>query len=290
MPKQQILFIINPISGSGKPIDWESLIPSHLDTNQFDYQIKYTKRKGDGIKISSDAAKKETDIVCAVGGDGTINEVAQGLINSNSSLAIIPRGSGNGLARHFSIPVTPSKALHTINRGKSHNMDVGYLNKKLFLCVAGIGFDATVAKAFDEFGKRGLLSYALLSVKKFFAYRPFNYSITIDQKEIKTKAFLIAFANASQFGNNAYIAPEAKTDDGLLNLTIIKPFPLWATPDIILKTFNKKIHQSKYTESYTFRSLTLKSNNPTTHIDGEPIDVDGSISVSLNSNSLKIIY
>ncbi|UXX79638.1 diacylglycerol kinase family lipid kinase [Reichenbachiella carrageenanivorans] len=290
MTKQRIRFVINPISGTGRVIKWSALIQQYLDSKQFDYEIKYTSAQGDATTLAIEAANQNIDIVCAVGGDGTINEVAQGLVNTTTSLAILPRGSGNGLARHFTIPTKPTQAILQLNQGKVHHMDAGLINDKLFLCVAGIGFDATVAHAFDAFGKRGLLSYAWLSLKAFLSYKPYTYNIRMDQQSIRTKAFLLTFANASQFGNNAYIAPEAHTNDGLLNLTVIKPFPLWATLGLLIKTFNKKLHLSKYCESYTFNTLTLQSDNPQTHIDGEPLLQTEELQVQVQPNCLKIFY
>ncbi|MEP2026063.1 MAG: YegS/Rv2252/BmrU family lipid kinase [Reichenbachiella sp.] len=290
MPKQQILFVINPISGIGKPLDWESLISSNLDANRFNSSIKYTQAKGDATRFAQEAVRNNTDIVCAVGGDGTINEVAQGLNKSDTALAIIPRGSGNGLARHFSIPMHPIKAIKRLNTSKIQLMDTGLLNSKLFLCVAGMGFDATIAKAFDQFGKRGLLSYAWLSVYNFFTFQPATYNIVMDEVKVNTKAFLVTFANASQFGNNAFISPTAQTNDGWLNLVIIKPFPIWSMLGIILKVFNKKLPQSKYCESYKFKSLKLESSDSIAHIDGEPFDSGQPITVKIESNSLKILY
>lgn len=290
MPKQSILFVINPISGSGKTIHWESLITTHLDISQFNFQIEYTQAPGDATILAKEAAKNGTDVVCAVGGDGTINEVAQGLINTNTALAIVPRGSGNGLARHLSISVNPILALKKINSSKKNSIDVGLLNGKLFLCVAGMGFDATVARAFDQFGKRGFLSYAWISVRSYFSYQPQTYTLVFDQKKITTKAFLIAFANASQFGNNAYIAPSAQINDGLLNLVIVKPFPIWSAPSLIFQVFNKSILRSKYCETYLFKSLQLKTPHPTTHLDGEPIASEQSTEVSALSGALKVLY
>ncbi|SMD33223.1 lipid kinase, YegS/Rv2252/BmrU family [Reichenbachiella faecimaris] len=290
MPKQQILFVINPVSGSGKSFDWKSLISDNLDSTRFNYNIRFTQAQGDAIIFTREAVGRGIDIICAVGGDGTINEVAQGLINTSSALAIIPRGSGNGLARHFKIPTDPAKAIKKLSASQLHSIDTGLLNEKLFLCVAGLGFDATVAKAFDQFGKRGLLTYAWLSIRNFFTYRAENYTITLDQKKIITQAFLIAFANASQFGNNAYIAPTASTDDGLLNLVIIKPFPIWSIFGLISKVFNKKIHLSKYCDSYLFQSLKIESPNSIAHIDGEPVDSGQQVQVSVRPNSLNILY
>lgn len=290
MAKQHILFIINPISGSGSKISWESLIRETLDHSKFSFQIQYTKSKGHAVQLSKDAANAAIDIVCAVGGDGTINEVAQGMMGSTTPMAIIPRGSGNGLARHFSIPTKPRSALENLNCAKQTTMDVGVFDHSIFLCASGIGFDAAVAKAFDQFGKRGFISYAWLSLKAYLAYKPNTYEIELDQKRLSKSAFLIAFANASQFGNDALIAPEATTDDGLLNLVIIKPFSVWEAPSIIFKTFRGTIHKSKYCETITFKNLTITTNDHIAHVDGEPVEINKKIHLSIRPKSLKIVY
>lgn len=290
MAKQHIAFIINPIAGGSKPLDWDLLIDTNLDHSKFNYQIYYTQKQGDATNYSKDTAEKQFDIACAVGGDGTINEVAQGLIHSDTALAIIPRGSGNGLARHFSIPLNPNDAVKHLNRSSIHHMDTCYLNDRLFLCVAGIGFDAQIAQAFDEFGKRGLISYTWLSLRNFLTYRPQSYRIIADKKEISTKAFLVAFANAAQFGNNAHIAPNAQTDDGLIELIIIKPFPLWATLGMLIRLFSRNLHRSKYYEQHSVKKIHLHSQNNVAHIDGEPLYLPDSSKISIVPDSLKIVH
>lgn len=290
MNRKQIHFIINPISGNGKKLNWQELIDQHLDHSQFDYTIHFTQSQYDATFLSKKAAQSEVDIVCAVGGDGTINEVAKGLLHSNTALSIIPRGSGNGLARHLNIPLKPEEAIIFINHGTISKMDVGYLNDQLFLCVAGMGFDAQVAHAFNRFGKRGFLSYAWLSIISYLKYKPIVCQIHVDRKTLNLKAFLISFANASQFGNDTYIAPHAKINDGFLNLVSIKPFPFWSIPQLIFKTFQKKIHTSRYYEAIQFQSLSLETSSTISHIDGEPIFSPPVVRVTVEPKALNILY
>lgn len=290
MNKQNILFIVNPISGVRPFVDWKQLLDDYLDHTRFSFSIHETTSRGDATLTSKEAANKGVDVVCAVGGDGTINEVAKGLIDSATTLAIIPRGSGNGLARHFSIPLDPIKAIERINQAATQVIDTGLINGSLFLCLAGIGFDATVAKAFDEFGKRGLLSYAQLALRTYFSYASQRYEIQLAKQTIYTQAFLIAFANASQFGNNAYIAPEADACDGLLDLVIIKPFPWWAAPSVVARIFLGSINLSRYCQRITFDQLTVKSSHHLFHIDGEPAEATDKVQVSVRPKSLKILY
>lgn len=290
MTKKHIYFIINPEAGSKKPLKWESIISTYLDHSIFEYKIFYTKKKGDATQYANEFATNEIDIVCAIGGDGTVNEVAKGLINSKTALAIIPRGSGNGLARHFSIPMDPVDAIKKVNLASIQTMDVCYINEIPFFCLAGFGFDAHIAKAFDDYGKRGLISYAWLSLKNFFTYKSKFYKLTTDQAELNIEAFLISIANASQFGNNTYIAPNAKTDDGLIDLAIIKPFPFWATPGILIKLFRRSIHTSKYYIPLQAKSIQIETQENFAHIDGEPIHLSHTIQASIIPNSLHIVY
>lgn len=290
MTKQKIRFIANPISGANHPVDWAALIETHLDQTAFDYELTFTRARGDATNLAREAADKGIDIVCAIGGDGTINETAQGLIGSSTALAIIPRGSGNGLARHLGIPLVPKDAIGFLHHRIAKKMDVGYLNDQLFLCAAGIGFDAKVADAFDQFGKRGLFSYLYLAFKTYIQYKPATYELVVEDQSMTIKAFFVAFANASQYGNNAYIAPQANIADGMLDLVIIKPFPIWRSIAIIIKTFTRSLHRSSFVTTIPFKNLTLNSPGLLAHVDGEPLKTEGKIIVSIQPKALKIVY
>jgi len=288
-PKKKICFIVNPISGVGKNKKIKPTIKKHLDRKRFDYKIFYTERPKHAIELAEKAIEKKFEIVVAVGGDGTINEVAQGLIGSPAALGIIPMGSGNGLARHFKIPSDPKQALEVINEEHDQWIDTVKINQESYIGVAGIGFDAEVSHAFSELGKRGFSSYIKVVFSELPNYQPKEYELIIDGKPLVEKAFLICFANSKQYGNNAFIAPHAEIDDGFLDVIILKEFPKHATPKLIHDLFNRQIEDSKYTIALRCQEAIIKKPLHYLHIDGEPMQFDEDVYIRVLPSSLKII-
>lgn len=284
---KKILFIINPISGSGKKKSVEKAIKKYLNKDLYNYEIVYTKAAKHAIEISENAANKY-EIVVAVGGDGTINEVSKGLINSNTAMAIIPKGSGNGLARFLKIPINIKKAIQLLNNCKIITIDSAKINNATFANICGVGFDAHVANRFDSYGKRGLLSYIKITIKEFFTYKERHYWLEIDGKTYEKKAFLISCANSTQFGNNAHIAPEAIIDDGLLNITIMHRFPLVMSLFVGIRLFTKTLHKSKYVETFKGKDISIRGENVMTHIDGETVQLGNELKINTLHKSLKV--
>ncbi len=287
--KKKVCFIVNPISGMGKQKKIERTIKRNLDRKEFDYEVLYTKGPNHATKLSALAAGKGVHIIVAVGGDGSVNEVAQGMIGSNSALAVIPTGSGNGFARHFAIPTDVAKAIKVINEMHEQWIDTVKINQKSYLGVAGIGFDADVSLAFSNLATRGPASYLFVVLSELPLYKPQDYDLVIDGKPIHKKAFLICFANSKQYGNNAFIAPNAKIDDGFLDVIIWKEFPPHAAPKLVHDLFTKHLEDSKYTESYRCQEVILKKPLQTLHIDGEPMEAQGDVYIRVLPSSLKII-
>jgi len=282
------LFIINPKSGTKKKNKLIDAIPSVFSGDLFD--IEWTTHAGHGADIALDAAQSGRKCVVAIGGDGTINEVASGLIFSGTALAMIPTGSGNGFARHFHIPMNPLSALKTIQSGKTVEVDTLTLNGRFFVNVAGMGFDARIAHAFAKMGKRGLLSYAKAVLANIRSYTPETYQLITSKKTINEKAFLISFANASQYGNEARIAPDAVVDDGRITVCIMKPFPWYAVVSILIRIFTGKIRGSRYYYSFSANSLeVVQDHEIEVHLDGEPCLVPPHFKIRNHRRSLKII-
>jgi YegS/Rv2252/BmrU family lipid kinase len=288
--KERIAYIINPISG----ISDKKTIVEHIckttDTDRFDLEIYYTKCVNDGFRQASEFAGNGFNRVIAVGGDGTVNEVARGLLGSDTALGIIPLGSGNGFARHIKISLNYHKANYIAQNGEIISSDHGILNSKPFFCTAGIGFDAQVGQRFAKIGRRGFVSYAQASFLEYFHYSPQNYKITIDGKTFSRRAFLITLANTSQWGYNAYIAPNARLNDGLIDLVIVSPFSFMVAPIIGLRVFTKSLNNSRNIEVFRAKKAVIEREKAgCIHIDGDPMLEEKILKVKAVSGKLKII-
>lgn len=286
--KKKILFIINPISGTGKQKLVEGLIESYLDQCKYDVKIKYTERVGHAILLAAEASKDKYDVVVAVGGDGSVNEVGQSLVNTDTVLGIIPTGSGNGLARHLNIPLNPKEAILLLNDYIFNIIDVGKVNNRVFLGNAGVGFDAHISKLFAEANKRGFLTYAKLSIKEFFKYKSQDYEIHIDGEIFLRNAFIICLGNSNQWGNNAFVSPNSIINDGYLRVIVLKKMTLLSLPFFIIKLFWKKVDSSIYYEEFKGKSIVLKQQNEWAHLDGDIFKVGEYLNAEVIPSSLKI--
>ena len=217
---KRIIFVVNPISGTQSKELILNLLDEKIDKARYTWEVVYTERAGHAVEIAAKAAEEKADIVVAIGGDGTINEIARSLVHTDTALGIIPCGSGNGLARHLHIPMEPKKALEVLNEGCLDTIDYGKINGTDFFCTCGVGFDAFVSLKFAHAGKRGLLTYLEKTLQESLKYQPETYELETENGVSKYKAFLIACGNASQYGNNAYIAPQATLTDGLFDSVV----------------------------------------------------------------------
>jgi YegS/Rv2252/BmrU family lipid kinase len=288
--KQSIAYIINPVSGTSNKNAIAKQVEQDAKNFKVDCAVYYTRYAGDASERARQFANEGFDKVVAVGGDGTVNEVAQGLIKSRSALGIIPLGSGNGLARHLKIPFNYRKANAVIMANKIINADYGLLNGHAFFCTAGIGFDARVGERFAAAGSRGFATYAKVSFKEFFRYRPETYTINIDGQSFSRRAFLITFANASQWGYNAYISPEAKLDDGLLDMVVVSPFMTIKAPLMGLRMFTRQIYGSRNIEVFRCREAQIQREKcDYVHLDGDSTLADKILNVKTVAGELKIV-
>jgi YegS/Rv2252/BmrU family lipid kinase len=286
MEKRKIHFIINPISGVKKKVKVVDSLKTYLDPN-FGYGIDFTEYAAHATELTSKAIERGVDAIIAVGGDGTINEVARAMIGSEVPLGVIPMGSGNGFARHMEIPLKLQHAIECINRFETQLIDTGVVNGEPFVATVGMGFDALVGRRFADFGKRGLLSYMQVSTHEFFSFSSEDYDLLVDGSEVKIKAFLINIANVGQYGNNAWIAPDASVTDGQLNVCILEPFPQHMIGEIIFRLFNKSLDKSKYYHSYPAKEV--KVLNPSLyHMDGEPRE-KSALEIKVVPKSLRVI-
>lgn len=282
-------FVINPNAGVKKKLNIEKFIESNFPKS-LSYDIIIWEDADDITPISKQIQQNQYQFVIACGGDGTVNMVAALLVHTQIALGILPLGSGNGLARSNGIPMNLLKALDVIVKGQTKVIDSGTINTHPFFCTAGIGFDALIAHKFAESSKRGFVTYFKTSVREFFKYKPLNYIINVDEKIIKTPAFLITVANAGQWGNDVYIAPAAKLNDGLFHISILKPFPLITFPLFGVKLFSKKADTFKYLESIIGKKVDIEFDHQLpAHYDGEPLIANGKIIIEMFPLSLRII-
>ena len=288
--KKKIVFILNPISGTHSKKEIPDLIDKLIDHEQFDYDLKLTEYAGHAAEIAKQCATEGIDVVTAIGGDGTVNEVARSLVHSQTALGIIPCGSGNGLARHLCLPLDVKKAIQILNACCIEDFDYGVINDLPFFCTCGMGFDAFISLKFAEAGKRGPITYVENVLKEGLKYQPETYEVEDDSGTRKYKAFLIACANASQYGNNAYIAPGATMKDGEMDVIIMEPFDTLEAPQIAADLFMKTLTNNSKIKTFRTKSLHINRNAAgAIHYDGDPIMTDKHIDVHIEHLGIKIV-
>jgi diacylglycerol kinase (ATP) len=288
--KRKALFIINPVSGGKKKDGVPELVEKYLDPTIFDYDIEITT----GIFHAHDLAKAavgDYEVIVAVGGDGTVNEVASAIAGTETTLGIMPYGSGNGLSRFLGIPMDAAGALKTMNLGRVISIDAAKMNGQWFFNMAGMGFDAHISHVFAHGSKkRGFFSYFKSSLQEIAQYSSKTYEIEIDGVKRNSEAFMLSMANSSQYGNNAHVSPHASVQDGLLDVCIIKPFPLWRFPEMGLRMFTKTADSSKYVEIIQGRQIhIIRKNEGPIHLDGEPQVAGTDIKINIVPGALRVI-
>ena len=288
--KKRIIFVVNPISGTQGKKAILKCIDERLDRSIYDYSIVKTEYAGHATQIAANAVREKVDVVVAIGGDGTINEIARSLVHTETVLGIIPCGSGNGLARHLRIPMEPKAAIDVINRGYELCIDYGKINNILFFCTCGVGFDAFISLKFADSGKRGLLTYLENTLHESLRYQPETYEIENEEGTVKYKAWLIACGNASQYGNDAYITPQASLTDGLMDVTIMEPFTVLDVPSLSFQLFNKTIDQNSRVKTMRAKKIKIhRANDGVMHFDGDPLMAGKALEVEIVPSGLRVI-
>ena len=257
MTHKHLVFIINPKSGVERQKEIKQGIERNLDNTRFTWEIQHTEYAKHGTELAKIAADKGAYAVVAVGGDGSVNDIIQGLLGTDTILAIIPKGSGNGMARTLGIPLDTDAAIQVINRDKTLPMDLGLANGKPFISNAGVAFDALISKKFAKSTRRGLVMYSWLITKYMWLYKSWDWTITIDGKELKEKAFVVNVANGQQFGYNFRIAPDASYTDGLLDVVVIRRFPKILGATIAVRGLTGTIYSSPFVKHYQGREITI---------------------------------
>ena len=291
---KNIAFIINPISGSKETQSNKRRLPKLimqlLDDRQWLPNIAFTEYAGHATELARQYARMGFDAVVAVGGDGTVNEVARGIRDTKTALGIIPMGSGNGFARHLSIPVRANRAIEMLNHSEPISVDYGLANNRLFISTCGTGFDAVVADNFAGSSKRGFMTYLQNVLKKAFSYQPQTYHIVGDGLDVTHKAFLITFANANQWGYEALIAPKASVQDGKMDIMLMSSHAILGSASLALRLFTGHIDDSHFMDTLRAREITLEREEKAPfHIDGDPVDMDKDIHIRMVEDGLRVL-
>ena len=290
--KEKILFIVNPISGHHDKSKFPSIVDDLIDKDKYEYTISLTEYGGHAAEMTRQAIADEYDIIVAVGGDGTINEVATTMIGVPQTFAIVPYGSGNGLARHLHLPLKPEKVIaEVINKGVKAKIDTATMNGVPYISIAGVGFDAIIADFFAKDPNRGFKTYVKLITEKYFHFKPEKYHLILDDKEeLDCEPLFISFANSNQFGFNAAVSPHASLNDGLLDVCIFKKPNILAVPYVAERLLTQHIDKTHFVDIHKASKIrVLRPKEDFANIDGEAVMMTKDITVEINPLSLNIL-
>jgi YegS/Rv2252/BmrU family lipid kinase len=280
-----ILFVINPNSGSQKP----DIIIEQIKNSghKIDYILTQSLEEFNALWTHK---VDDYKIVVICGGDGSVNCTLKHLVvKKDIILAVLPNGSGNGFARELGFTNDVENLISKMLRGEIRKVDIAEINDDYSINVAGLGFDSYVASLFDGSKFRGLKKYIYCTIKGLFSYKPISVELYLGQVKVTGDFWGVYLANTRQFGNNAIIAPEAKYDDGLLEVVLMKKYPLILAPIVVYKMFTGKLKNSKYMTYLRASELVIKSNSKTYHVDGEPRLMTEDLNISLKKQQIKLI-
>ncbi len=288
--RRHILAIINPVSGTGNKDKIPRLIDTVVDHEINEVSIIATEYAGHAREIAAQAVNDGIDVVVAIGGDGTVNEVGSAVAGTDTALAIVPSGSGNGLARHLRISMNASRALQVLNNGVIGKFDYCTVNGQPFFCTCGMGFDAAVSYKFSNEGTRGFITYIKTTLTEFFKYKAQDYIIDIDGVQMEERAFVIACCNAAQYGNNAYIAPRATMQDGLIDVTVMHGFSLVESPLVGARLFFRSLDKDRHVSIYRGKQVVIERKaEDVMHIDGDPVIMPARVEIENVSAGIRIL-
>lgn len=284
---EKVLFIVNPVSGGKSKKPYLEAIDRYLDKGRYSYRIAMTEYPGHAAEL---ARESEETLVVAVGGDGTVSEVARGLIGTGKTFGIVPCGSGDGLALHLGIGRNPRKSLNIINSGFAQMMDYGLVDGTPFFCTSGVGFDAVVADRFAKSSSRGLMTYITTALKTWIGFKPETYKVTVDGKTRDYPAAMLTVGNSNQWGNQARITSLASVTDGLLDVAIVSPFRSVEIPVLALRLLTGKAHTSSRVTNLRGKSVIIERDSEgAAHRDGDPCRMGRRISLESVPSALKVI-
>ena len=288
---QRIDFILNPISGGKSKAAALRAIESGLDKSRYESRILWTAAPGDGVRL---AAESTADIIVAVGGDGTVNEVARGLLEAKAAgeektLGILPCGSGNGLAFHLGLSRQMSRAVATLNEGAVTSIDLGEMNGEIFCCTAGMGIDANVSLHFAQSTGRGLKNYIALAWDEWKHHEEFVCDVECDGEKWSGKALFVTVANANQWGNEARIAPMASLRDGLLDVIVVRNFKTVEIPALAAKLLSGTLFNNRHLIHFRGSQILLRRTTPgPVHKDGDAFEAGKELRLRILPQALKV--
>ena len=288
--KKRLVFILNPMKGEQYTRFIETAINDNLDTAKFDLEFQFTKYPKHGTELAREAAQSGAYGVVAAGGDGTINDIVKGIINTNAILGILPGGSGNGLARSLNIPLKIADAVKVINRDHLLNMDVAFANGEPFVSNAGVAFDALVAHRFAKASRHSFPFYAWLAMKNLWSYKEWEFEIIVDGQKFSEQAFILNIANAEQMGYNFSIAPQADCADGWLDLVIIKKMPKMFFGGIAARALMKNLHESRFVTYLKAKEISV--SHPKLRIiqtDGDSYPSNNRVNFTIQPGAQKVL-
>jgi len=287
---KRILFIVNPKAGTNLQKHIRDSVDKYLNHRKFEYGFRFTERSQHARELAESAIAEGYEIIVAVGGDGSINEVASAVMGTGAVLGIVPAGSGNGLAMHLGYGRDVDEAVKKINTAEERFIDVGLMNGRPFFNIAGIGFDGLVSNLMKGSNWRGFIPYFLHSVKAGLQYTPRDCRIEIDDRMLTEKCFIISIANGPMWGYNFQIAPDARLDDGLFEVVLLKDAPKWQYFAAVPATLNGKIYDAGFVDHFTARRVKIISEGENyVHLDGEGIVLEGELSFEILPKALKIL-
>lgn len=280
------LFVVNPRSGASR----RALPAVQAFARQHGAEIATTERSRHASELAAAGLARGIERVVAVGGDGTMNEVAGVVAGTGATLGLVPCGSGDGLGRHLGIHGPPAHALALLAAGHTRLIDTGMAGGHPFFCAAGLGFEAEVAHRFNQLARRGFLRYLTTSARHFAAYQPEDYTLTHDGGTVRVRAFTLAVSNSDQYGNGAIIAPGARIDDGLIDLTLVPPIrPLNALP-LLARLFSGSVHRVRGVLVRRSARFVIERAGPgLLHTDGEIHEAGRTIEFTVRPASLRIV-
>ncbi len=286
---KKLVFIVNPFSGLGQKRALPNRLHRLLDHEKYSFTIQFTEYPGHATLLAAEAVAAGANMIVAVGGDGSVNEVASALVGTETVLGILPAGSGNGFATHLGLGRNIDKAIKTLNEGHEITIDTCRLNDRPFFNLAGVGFDAQVAYRTKQSRFRGFWPYLKYALAEATTYRAANYQLHIDGKVMERECMIIAIANAPMYGYQFRIAPLAQLNDGLMEVMLLRKAPLWRYCFSAWRALNGSLHRSRLAEHMQARVIQIRLPKPSpVHVDGEGFWEEQDLQFSILPASLKV--